>query len=54
MTPHTSEAWGKDIEVLMKYDIVEPSKSPWACGVVIAKRKGGNLDFVVISVTRMR
>ena len=49
MTPHKSEACRKEIEMLMGYDMIEPSKSLWACGVVMAKKKGGNLDFVVIS-----
>ena len=50
MTPHKSEASRKEIEMLMEYDMIEPSKSPWACGVVMAKKKGGNSSFVVISV----
>ena len=50
MNPHKSEACRKEIEMLMEYDMIEPSKSPWACGVVMAKKKGGNSDFVVISV----
>ena len=40
MTPHTSDACRKEIETLPEYDLVKPSKSPWACGVVIAKKKG--------------
>ena len=40
MTPHKSEACRKEIEMLMEYDMIEPSKSPWACGVVMAKKKG--------------
>ena len=31
--------------MLMEYDMIEPSKSPWACGVVMAKKKGGELRF---------
>ena len=40
MTPHKSEACRKEIEMIMEYDMIEPSKSPWACGVVKAKKKG--------------
>ena len=40
MTQHKSEACRKEIEVLMKYDMIEPSKSPRACGVVMAKKRG--------------
>ena len=40
MTPHKSEACRKEIEMLMEYDMIDPSKSPWACGVVMAKKKG--------------
>ena len=50
MTPHKSEACGKEVEMLMEYDMIEPPKSPWACGVVMATKKGGNSGFVVIFV----
>ena len=45
MTPNKSEACRKEIEMLMEYDMIEPSKSPRACGVVMAKKKGGQLRF---------
>ena len=45
MTPHKSEACRKEIETLLEYDMIEPSKSPWACGVVMAKKKGDQLRF---------
>ena len=51
MTPHKSEACRAEIEILLEYDMIEPSKSPWACGVVMAKKKGGSLDFVATFVT---
>ena len=35
----------KEIETLLDYDMMEPSKPPWACGVVIAKKKGDQLMF---------
>ena len=28
---------------LMEYELIEVSKSPWACGVVMAKKKGDQL-----------
>ena len=49
MTPYKSEACRKEIEILSEYDMIEPSKSSWACCVVMAKNKGGNLCFIVIS-----
>ena len=45
MSPHKSEACRAEIEMLLEYDMIEPSKSPWACGVVMAKKKGGQLRF---------
>ena len=45
MTPHKSEARRKEIEMFMEYDMIEPSKSPWACGVVMAKKKEAQLRF---------
>ena len=42
MTPHKSEACRAEIEMLLEYDMIEPSKPPWACGVVMAKKKGGS------------
>ena len=51
MTPHKSEAGRAEIDMLLEYDMIEPSKLPWACGVVMAKKKGGSLDFVATFVT---
>ena len=45
MTPHKSDACRKEIERLLEYDMIEPSKSLWACGVVMAKKKGDQLRF---------
>ena len=45
LIPHQSEACRKEIEMLKEYDLIEPSKSPWACGVVMAKKKRGQLRF---------
>ena len=40
MTPHKSEACRAEIEMLVENNMIEPSKLPWACGLVIAKKKG--------------
>ena len=45
MTPHKSDACRKEIETLLEFDIIESSKSPWACGVVMAKKKDDQLRF---------
>ena len=45
MTPHKSYACRKEIETLLEYDMIEPSKLPWSCGVVMAKKKGDQLRF---------
>ena len=45
MNPHKSDACRKEIETLLESDMIEPCKSPWACGVVIAKKKGDQLRF---------
>ena len=45
MIPNKSDACRKEIETLLEYDMIEPSKSPWACRVVMAKKKGDQLRF---------
>ena len=45
MKPQKLEASRAEIEMLLEYDLIEPSKSPWACGVAMAKRKEGQLRF---------
>ena len=45
MTPNKSDACRKEIKTLIECDMIEPSKSPWACGVVMAKKKGDQLRF---------
>ena len=51
MTPHKWEACRAEIEMLLECDMIEPSKLPWACGVVLAKKKGGSLGFVAFFAT---
>ena len=45
MTPNKSDACRKEIETLQEYDMIESSKSPWACGVVMTKKEGDQLWF---------
>ena len=45
MNPNKSDACRKEIETLLEYHMIEPSKSPRACGVVTAKKKGYKLRF---------
>ena len=51
ITPHKSEACRAEIEMLLEYDMIEPSKLPWACGVVMAKKKVDSFDFVATFAT---
>ena len=51
MKPHKSESCRAEIEMLPEYDMIEPSKLQWACGVVMAKKKGGSLGFVATLAT---
>ena len=45
MTPNKSDACRKEVETLLVYDMIEPSKLPWAYGVVMAKKKEDQLRF---------
>ena len=36
--------------MLFEYDMIEASKSPWACGVVMAKKIRGSLGSVATFV----
>ena len=51
MTSNKSEACRAEIAMLLEYDMIKPSKSPWACGFVMAKKKWGSLGFVATFVT---
>ena len=52
MSPRKSEACRAETELFLEYDMIDLLKSPWACGVVMAKNKGGSLGFVATFVTR--
>ena len=54
MTPHKSDACTKEIETLLEYDMIEPSKSPWACGVVMAKKRRPIEVLLRLSVSELR
>ena len=43
MTPHKSDACRKEIVTLLEHNMIEPSKSPWECRVVMAKKKSDQL-----------
>ena len=45
MTPFKSDLCRNKRESLLEYDMIESSKSPWACVVVMAKTKGDQLRF---------
>ena len=45
LTPHKLDACRKEIKTLLEYDMIEPINSPWACGVIMAKKKGYQLRF---------
>ena len=56
MTSNKSNECRKEIETLVEYDMIEPYKSPCACGVVMEKKKADQLRFCcdfryLISVT---
>ena len=40
MTPPKTEACRAEIEMMLENDMIEPSKLPWACEVVMAKKRG--------------
>ena len=45
MNPHKTDARRKAIETFEENDMIEPSKLTWACGLVMAKKKGDQLRF---------
>ena len=40
--------------MLLEYDMIEPSKSPWACGVAMAKKKGFCCDFRYLNAVTIK
>ena len=51
MSPHKLDACRKEIEISLEYDTIEPFKSPWACGVVLAKKN--SVTLVVSPIHRI-
>ncbi len=45
MAPFKAEKANEKIRHLLSLDLIEPSYSPWACGNVMAKKKGNQLRF---------
>ncbi len=45
MAPMKAEKANEEARHLLSLDLIEPSYSPWACGVVMAKKKGNQLRF---------
>ena len=45
MSPLKAEKANEEVRHLLSLDLIEPSFSPWACGVMIAKKKGNQLRF---------
>ena len=43
MTPFKTEKANEEVRILMEMGLIEPSYSPWACGIVLAKKKGNQL-----------
>ena len=43
MTPFKTEKANEEVRMLMEMGLIEPSYSPWACGIVMAKKKGNQL-----------
>ncbi len=45
MAPLKAEKANEEVRHFLSLDLIEPSYSPWACGVVMAKKKGNQLRF---------
>ena len=44
-TPNKLDACRKETEFLLEFDVIKLSKSPWAWGIVMSKKKGVQLRF---------
>ena len=51
MTSHKLEAYRAEIEMLLEYDMIEPSKLPWGLRGIHGKKEGGSLGSVATFVT---
>ncbi len=58
MAPWKAEKTNEEVRHLLSLDLIEPSYSPWACGIVMAKKKGNQLrfccDFSFVNATKIR
>ncbi len=45
MAPWKAEKANEEVRHLLSLDLTEPSYSLWACGIVMAKKKGNQLRF---------
>ncbi len=58
MAPLKAEKANEEVRHLLSLDLIEPSYSPWACGVVMAKKKGNQLrlccDFRFLNAKTIR
>ena len=51
MAPSKADQANEEIRGLQELGLIEPAQSPWACGLVMAKRKAISCDYDVIFAT---